>query len=101
MKNKENNIILKRYALSLLTEDLGISEDPPGSGNFVRSDMVTQQTQNQSDTTNKPNQVLTIIEQNLKSLEMQSNTLVQNGKQIRVLINQIRQLAQNDPTIKV
>jgi hypothetical protein len=39
-----------------------------------------------------------IIEQNLKSLEQQANALPLNGQKIRVLIGQIRQLAQTDPS---
>ena len=40
-----------------------------------------------------------IIDQNLRSLEMQSNALPLNGQKIRVLLGQIRQLAQTDPSI--
>jgi len=40
---------------------------------------------------------LQIMEQSLKQLEMQANSLPLNGQKIRVLIGQIRQLAKTDP----
>jgi len=55
-----------------------------------------QQAQGQAPASSKSFQ---IIDQNLKSLEMESKQLPLNGQQIRVLINQIRQLAQTDPSI--
>ena len=59
-----------------------------------------QQTQGQDPAASaSSSKTFQIIDQNLKSLEMQSNGLPLNGKQIRVLINQIRQLAQTDPSI--
>ena len=42
---------------------------------------------------------LQIMEQSLKQLEMQSNSLPLNGQKIRVLIGQIRQLAKTDPGV--
>jgi hypothetical protein len=43
--------------------------------------------------------VMRMIEQNLKSIEMQANQLTTNRGQITQLLQQIRQLAQTDPGI--
>lgn len=39
-----------------------------------------------------------IIDQALKNIEMQANQMPLNGQKIRVLVSQIRQLAQTDST---
>lgn len=45
------------------------------------------------------NKQMTIINNALQTVEMQSNTMPLNGQKIRVLLGQIRELVKTDPSI--
>jgi len=47
----------------------------------------------------RANNQMAVIDNALKTVEMQSNTMPGNGQKIRVLIGQIRELAKSDPSM--